>query len=118
MTNLTPATIINGFKSTAIWPVDRTVYDCHFQSIPIQAQQDDQPSENSVAENEDCDKEVNSSIVTLPEDILPVPNMTYKNSTKSKRASNPAGKTAIVTSSPYLKELPLSEENKMLREET
>jgi len=102
------------------------VYDHYFQSTSTSAEeephQDDQLADTSVGENGESARDMNSSIhsivtMTVPEDIIPVPNLTYKKSQKSTRAINPAGKTAIVTGSPYLKELRLSEENKALRDQ-
>ena len=113
-----PETITNGFKSTGIWPLNRTIFDRYFQSESTSPEDDQlQPVDKSSSESEQSARDNDSSITTLPEDIIPIPNVTYKKSKKSKRASNPAGKTAIVTSSPYLKELTLSEENKALRDE-
>ena len=52
--------------------------------------------------------------MTLPEDILPVPVIEYK---KKKASPSKQGKTAVVTSSPYIKKLTLVEENRELKEQ-
>ena len=60
----------------------------------------------------------NCSSRVLPKDLMPVPTIAYnKKSSKNKRAKNRMGKTAIITGSPYLKDLTLIEENKELSQE-
>ena len=46
--------------------------------------------------------------------MIPVPVVTY---TKRKSTQNKGGKTAVITSSPYIKELRLDEENRQLKEQ-
>ena len=54
----------------------------------------------------------NTSITTLPEDIIPVPEYKKKKTTRDKQ-----GKTAVVTSSPYIKELTIEEVNRQVKEQ-
>ena len=51
--------------------------------------------------------------MTLPGDIIHVPIIQY---TKKKSRKGKDGKTAVVTSSPYIKELSTHEENRQLKE--
>ena len=129
-----PETIINGFKNTGIWPLNRNIFDHHFPSPSNDQVEDIEFLPGSSTLNEATNRplgqhesihstdnvvpeELNASNITLPADIVPIPDVTYKKSKNKKKRGKQVGKTSIVTSSPYLKELTLSEENKILRDE-
>ena len=76
----------------------------------------------STNETGDQEESINdyTNTITRPEDISQVPVITYdkaSNSGKTKRKSGRSGKTAIITSSPYVKELKENQEIKELNEE-
>ena len=60
---------------------------------------------------------MDNSIKVLPEDVIPVPKVVYKDNQSSNKKGRAKGATAIVTSSPYLKKLTLEEENNKLKED-
>ena len=126
--------LISGFAKCGLWPVMSDIFDDMFTSAhqlsstviddppssptinttdqqpTLTAPETNQPSTSAANESEDA----NTSIMTLPEDILPVPVIEYK---KKKASTSRQGKTAVVTSSPYIKKLTLVEENRELKEQ-
>ena len=129
-----PSIIISGFKTCGMWPLDETVFDKHFanQLPPIDPINVDEQPTNSAEQmtssdfskaNENLDTlpspkdDLNDSTITLPEDMRTVPKVIFTTSKRSSKRKSRADKTAVITSSPYLKELTLVDENKSLREE-
>ena len=75
----------------------------------------------STNETGDQEESINddTNTITRPEDISQVPVIKYdkaSNSGKTKRKSGRSGKTAIISSSPYVKELKENQEIKELNE--
>ena len=127
----------SGFKKCGLWPVDRSVFDGAFVSAHQQhgVVVDDPSQENEEPDQASVDKEADqlqaddqaspsalantsistiTSTITLPEDIIPLPKVEYAE--KKKKNSKRKGKAALVTSSPYVKDLSTQDENKLLKE--
>ena len=88
-------------------------------STPITAELQDVAEPNGTEDQLRCTlphDDENTSNRVLPKDLMPVPVLEYKKS-KSKGGRNRAGKTAVITASPYLKDLTLVEENRKLLDE-
>jgi hypothetical protein len=129
--SIQPSIISSGFKACGLWPLDDTVYDKYFtsQSSPNDPNTVDVHPDNSASQPHDSpalntdgnaaatENELDSSSITLPEDMTKIPEVSFTTPKKGKKRRARAGKTAIITSSPYLKELTLAEENKSLKEE-
>lgn len=130
----TPQNAIKGFASAGIYPFNRHIFpDEEFAAsittdIPLEQPQADAPISNEALDqsiqkesvyNETPRQNSTSEIsmikdkaeITL-EDILPIPKVQY--SGKIRQSSNRRGKTAVITSSPYLQEL---KQNKMEQNE-
>eukprot|EP00116_Pleurobrachia_bachei_P003044 sb/3463306/ len=107
----------SGFEKTGIWPLQPSRFDDQFTSAHQKSctVSDTPAAEPSTPTSPQVDaNSSNQSIATNPEDVIPIPVIEYKDKKKKKDRS---GKTAIVTSSPYLKELRLETENKELKEQ-
>ena len=131
--SIQPSIMTSGFKTCGLWPVDETVFDKYFtnQSAPndlINLDENPQTSAEQMQPNDSSETnegegtatsedDLNSSTITLPEDMRTVPQVIFTTPKKGKKRKSRAGKTAVITSSPYLKELTLADENKALREE-
>ena len=135
--------LVSGFEKCGLWPVKPDIFDDMFtsahQSSAVVIEDGPSTSTDSVSQPVASvsqpvtsvsqpvasvsqpttldDKEpgdANTSVLTNPEDILPIPVIEYK---KRKVSSKKQGKTAVVTSIPYIKELSLDEENRQLKEQ-
>eukprot|EP00116_Pleurobrachia_bachei_P003013 sb/3463275/ len=134
----------SGFKKCGIYPVDPSVFEqafvtAHQQLAIVNDDQDGDPvpdgGDDGAGDNQDngepatsdqtqglantsistiATADQNSLDLTLPEQLCPLPVIEYKK--KKKTNSKRQGKTALVTSSPYVNELSLQEENKILKE--
>ena len=121
--SFTPQVLLSGFEKCGLWPIRAEIFEgtytsAHQTSCRVEDAIDDQVFMTSNSPSGVSAIDLNSSVQsnrTLPEDIIPVPVVEYKKKGKSKR--NRQGAAAIVTSSPYMKQLTLEEENKQLKEQ-
>ena len=109
-----PTTAINGFKKTGICPCDRNVFaDADFVAAEVTSQPEPfrQPEEQEAIApaiarpNESSPPQPSSSSGFLDvsaEEIMPLPKAPMKSNTEKHKRR---GKAAIITSSPYQKEL-------------
>ena len=108
-----------------MWPIRPDVYDQMFTSADQQSSVVEPFDEEQIGTSEEAQQDdisgtpkadnADASITTLPEDVIPVPIITYK--AKKKKCSDRQGKTAVVTSSPYVKELSSQQENRELKKQ-
>ena len=136
---------MSGFSKCGIWPLKPEIFDDCFTSAHQSSVVHDsdpevspnaQPVDSSDAKPEaspdsvpaTCastdinepatETELDKTITVLPQDIIPVPKIVYKNPNQGTKKKNKAkGATVIVTSSPYLKQLTTEEENKKMKED-
>ena len=112
--------LVAGFAKCGLWPIRPDAFEGQYTTAHQQSHviADDEPTVDgttgdSAVDNHTSAEDANASITTQPEDIIPVPIIKYK----EKKSSSKQGKTAIVTSSPYLKVLTIEEQNRELKEQ-
>ena len=120
-----PSHLINGFAKCGIYPINSEIFADKFAAsavseIPLEVDEEIDDGEENLPENvSEISIPVSSAVSNhvTPSDIKPLPQVdaTVERSKRSGKKSG--GKAAILTSSPYLKELTKDEEIERLRKE-